>query len=141
VRLDGETSLGGIFENFVSEKGIKPERTAPDTPAQNGGSERSGRVIVTKGRTMRIEANLPANMWPETVKAAGYTANRTPVRKLLWKTPLEAVLKHKPQLAHMHVYGSRAYPLDHHIARKNKMEPRAHIGYLVGYDSTNIYRI
>ena len=141
VRLDGETSLGGIFENFVSEKGIKPERTAPDTPAQNGGSERSGRVIVTKGRTMRIEANLPANMWPETVKAAGYTANRTPVRKLLWKTPFEAVLKHKPRLAHMHVYGSRAYPLNHHIARKNKLEPRAHIGYLVGYDSTNIYRI
>ena len=96
VRLDGETSLGEIFENFVSEKGIKPERTAPDTPAQNGGSERSGRVIVTKGRTMRVEANLPANIWPEIVKAAGYTANRTPVRKLLWKTPFEAVLKHKP---------------------------------------------
>ena len=62
MRLDGETSLGEIFENFVSEKGIKPERTAPDTPAQNGGSERSGRVIVTKGRTMRVEANLPANI-------------------------------------------------------------------------------
>jgi len=66
----------------VLEKGIKPERTAPDTPAQNGGSERSGRVIVTKARTMRIEANLPADMWPETVKAAGYIANRTPARKL-----------------------------------------------------------
>ena len=141
MRLDGETSLGGIFENFVSEKGIKPERTALDTPAQNGGSERSRRVIVTKGCTMRIEANLPTNIWPETVKAVGYIANRTPVRKLLWKTPFEAVLKHKPQLAQMHVYGSRAYPLDHHITRKNKMEPQAHIGYLVGYDSTNIYRI
>jgi len=25
--------------------------------------------------------------------------------------------------------------------RLSKLDPRAHIGYLVGYDSTNIYRI
>ena len=59
---------------------------------------------------MRIEANLPTNMWLETVKAAGYTANKTPVHKLLWKTPFEAVLKHKPQLAHMHVYEKQSLP-------------------------------
>ena len=41
----------------------------------------------------------------------------------------------------MHPYGCRAYPLDHNIARRNKLDPRAHLGYLVGYDSTNIYRI
>ena len=41
----------------------------------------------------------------------------------------------------MHVYGCRAYPLDYHIPKKKKLEPRAHIGYLVRYDSTNIYRI
>src|SRR5450755_83190 len=54
TRLDGETSLRGAFESLVSEKGIKPERTALDTPAQNGGSERSRRVIVTKACTIRI---------------------------------------------------------------------------------------
>ena len=123
IRLDGETSLGNAFETLVIEKGIKPERTAPDTPAQNGGSERSGRVIITKARTMRIEAGLPADMWPETVKAAGYTANRTPVKKLDWKTPFEAVKKEKPRYAHMHVYGCRAYALDHHIARRKKLDP------------------
>jgi len=141
IRLDGETSLGKEFENLVSAKGIKPECTAPDTLAQNGGSERSGRVLVTKGRTMRIEAKLPANLWPETLKGAGYIENRTPIRKLGWKTPYEAVLKRKPRGAHMHVYGTRAYALDHHIPRKNKLDPRAYIGHLVGYDSTNIYRI
>jgi Reverse transcriptase (RNA-dependent DNA polymerase)/Pol polyprotein, beta-barrel domain len=141
VRLDGETSLGNAFETLVTEKGIKAERTAPDTPAQNGGSERSGRVLITKARTMRIEASLPTNLWPEIVKAAGYIGNRTPVRKLAWMTSFEAVKKEKPRFAHMHVYGCRAYPLNHHIPRKDKLDPRAHIGYLVGYDSTNIYRI
>src|SRR5436190_16988800 len=41
----------------------------------------------------------------------------------------------------MHVYRYRAYSLDYHILKKKKLEPRAYIGYLVGYDSTNIYRI
>jgi len=62
IRLDGETSLGKAFELMVTEKGIKPERTAPDTPTQNGGSKCSRRVLITKARTMRIKAKLPANM-------------------------------------------------------------------------------
>jgi hypothetical protein len=32
VRLDGETSLGNTFEILVTEKGIKLERIALDTP-------------------------------------------------------------------------------------------------------------
>ena len=42
---------------------------------------------------MRIEANLLANLWPEIVKALGYTSNRSLVRKLGWKTPFEAIKK------------------------------------------------
>ena len=90
---------------------------------------------------MRIKANLPANLWPEIVKAVGYTKNRTLVRKLGWKTLFKAVKKQKPQYVHMHVYRCRAYLLDHHIPKKDKLEPQVHIGYLVGYDSTNIYKI
>lgn len=41
----------------------------------------------------------------------------------------------------MHPYGCRAYVLENKIPKKLKMLPRAHIGYLVGYDSRNIYRI
>src|SRR5436305_11007319 len=41
----------------------------------------------------------------------------------------------------MHVYRYRVYPLDYHIPKKKKLEPQAYIRYLVGYDSTNIYRI
>jgi hypothetical protein len=72
IRLDGETSLGRPFDEYIAAKGIKAERTAPDTAAQNSGSERSGRVIVTKARAIRINAQLPSNMWPEAVKAAAY---------------------------------------------------------------------
>jgi hypothetical protein len=90
---------------------------------------------------MRIAANLPADLWPEIVKAAGYISNRTPVRKLGWKNPFEAVTKTKPQFAHLYVCGCRAYPLIQNIPRRAKLDSRAHIGHLVGYDSTNIWRI
>lgn len=47
----------------------------------------------------------------------------------------------EPNLARLYVYGCRAQPLNKHIPRQQKLDPRAHIGYLVGHDSTNIYRI
>jgi hypothetical protein len=47
----------------------------------------------------------------------------------------------KPNIGHLRAYGCRAYLLKYNIPRLNKLAPRAHIGYLVGYDSTNIFRI
>ena len=140
-QLDGETSFDKAFEDHVLQKGIIPERTAPDTSDQNGGLERAGGVLVVKSRSMSIEANLPTELWPEVVKAGGYIKNRTPTRKLGWKTPYEAVRKIRPTYAHMHPYGCRAYALRRKIPKKDKLAQRAHLGYLVGYDSRNIYRI
>ena len=138
---DGETSLGGDFETLIAREGMTTERTAPYTPDQNGHAERSGGVILAKARSMRIAASLPSNLWPEMIHAAVYLKNRTPRKQLGWKTQFEMLHQKKPSLAHLHVYGCRAYPLNKHIPRLQKLEPRAHIGYLVGYDSTNIFRI
>ena len=90
---------------------------------------------------MRIEAFLPAFFWREFVEAAVYTLNRTPTRSLGWKTPFEAVTGRKPSLAHLRVYGCRAYALKPKIPRKDKLAERAHVGYLVGYNSTNIFKL
>jgi hypothetical protein len=90
---------------------------------------------------MRIAAGLPADLWPEIMMTAGYLNNRTPKRTLQWKTPFEALTGQRPQLSHLHPYGCRAYPLNKHIPRSEKLAPRAFIGYLISYDSSNIYRI
>lgn len=140
-RLDGETTFGIEFEEFVAEQGIVAERTAPYSAEQNGGVERSGGIIVVKTRSFIIGANLPSRLWNEAFNAATYIKNRTPHHQLDWKTPFEVIFKNKPTYAHMHPYGCRAYALEHKIPRRQKMQPRAHIGYLVGYDSRNIYRI
>jgi len=60
---------------YLIRKGIKREISAAYTQDQNGPAERSGRVINTIGRAIRIGAQLPKNLWPECVKAAVYFLN------------------------------------------------------------------
>jgi hypothetical protein len=112
----------------MAARGITIERTAPCTPAQNGAAERSGRAIVAKARCLRIGARLPSVLWREIVRTAAYLNNHTPKKALGWKTPFEALTKQKPDLSHLHVYGCRSYPHIKNILRKQKLEPRAHLG-------------
>jgi hypothetical protein len=71
------------------------------------------------------------------VKAAGYLLNRTPTKMLEWKSPIESLDAYrrlsdpKPSIAHLKVYGCRAYPLIQKIPKKQKLKLRAQIGYLV----------
>ena len=54
----------------------------------------------------------------------------------------EETLPHrKPDISHLFLYGCKAYSIIHKIPKKQKLEPRASVGYLIGYDSTNIDRI
>lgn len=55
------------------EKGIEVYVTLPYQPEQNGYVERYGALILTMARTMLINANLPAFLWPEAVNTAVYT--------------------------------------------------------------------
>jgi Reverse transcriptase (RNA-dependent DNA polymerase)/GAG-pre-integrase domain len=155
VRSDNELFTTKI-RRWLHKKGVECEPSAPRTPSQNGLAERSGGVIMARARAMRIGANLPHDMWKEIVNAATYLHNRTPRESLGWKTPYEVFYTHtaklagldeirKPQLAHLRAYGCRAYAMteDAQLKRRRlrKLDPRAYIGYLVGYSSTNIYRV
>jgi hypothetical protein len=77
----------------------------------------------------------------------------------LWKSPIETFTKwlrqngrdvpelhDKPDLTNLYAYGCRAYPLKESILEdidriERRTSPRTHIGYLVGYEGSNIYRI
>lgn len=140
-RSDTEASLGKEFDDIISQFGITHEPSAPYTPQQNGHSERLGGILMMKARALRIGSSLPNNLWPWIVRTAGYIMNRTPMKRLQWKTPFEKVTGVKPNLSHMHQYGCKAYALDKNIPKKEKLQERAHIGFLLGYDSTNIFFI
>jgi hypothetical protein len=141
----------------MREQGILFEPLASDTHDQNGRAERLGGVIIAKARLIRIRAKLSHNLWQETVNTAVYLYNRTLRYANNWQTLYKRFYTYlsqqegtgntvrKPQLAHLKAYGCRAYAItkDAQLKRKRllKLNPQAHIGYLVSYDFTNIYRI
>ena len=155
VECDNEiTSREEVVAKF---KGISFEPSAPDTQAQNGGAERSGGVVKERARTLRCAANFPEFLWPEITKAAVYLLNRTPTQKGAWRTPYERFLtrvaeragnpteNNKPTGTHLKAYGCKAYALTTDAKKKRnrlkRLDPHAWIGYLIGYQSTNIYRV
>ncbi len=140
-RIDDERTLETRFSKLFISLEIITKRSASYTSAQNEQIERSERIIILRARAMRIAAHLPVNLWSEIVRAADYLNNRTPKRKLQWKTSFEALTDQKSRLSHLHSYESRAYALKNIIPKKEKLESRAFIDHLVSYDSINIYRI
>jgi hypothetical protein len=142
---------------WCDAQGISLELSAPNTQAQNGGAERSGAVIKEKARANRLSAELPRDLWPEVVAATVYLHNRTPNYQNGWKSPYEklhtsigyqngtAIGPRKPNLSHIRAYGCKAFAMtdDTQLGkfRLQRLDPKAWVGYLVGYRSTNIYRI
>ena len=158
MEMDNEMySVKADVKRWCIARGIKMEPSAPDTQAQNGGAERSGGVIKEKARAMRLDANLPWEMWPEITRAAVYLYNRTPNYANRWRTPYEVFFTtvafqngtvtapRKPNQTHLKAYGCKAFAMTDDTrrgkSRLQRLDPKAWIGYLVGYRSSNIWRI
>lgn len=77
------------YDWLIEEKFVKVEPSPPHTQALNGGAERSGGVIKTKARSMRISSKLPEQLSQEFIRAAVYLPNRTPRFNYDWKSPYE----------------------------------------------------
>ena len=107
---------------------------------------------------MRLAARPSRALWREIVTAAVYLYNRTPKENISWKSPYQALHEWlnpregvtgptKPQLHHLRSYGCKCFVLikskgdPDYPPKLQKLAPRAHIGYLAGYDSTSIYRV
>ena len=146
-RHDNDRSLGKKWDEWLRASGITSESSAVYTPEQNGAAERSGGVLLNRATKLRLAGGLPEELWPEVIPAAGYLLNRTPTKSLGWESPIGMLGRitkkedEKPMLGHIRSYGSRAYVYKHNRPRLDKLSAKALVGYLVGYDSTNIWRI
>lgn len=154
------------YEEWALEQGIEIERIPPYTHEPNGGPERAGQEIITKSIKMASGAKLPEKLWPEVVEAAAWLYNMSPshannlrspneqldswfTRYFRWYDPARSrsiTADLRPDWSGIYAYGCRAYPLNRERAagrnkRSFKVTPRGHIGYLVGYRASNIYRI
>lgn len=148
---DNEVSAGADVEAFLNNCGIVVSHSIPGHPEQNGPAERSGGVILEMSRRLRIEGQFPEQLWPEFVSAAVWILNRTPTYvkdEKQWIVPWEEARREfaggrmkKSSLANLRVYGALSYCRIRSIPRKDKIHPRAEIGFLVGYMASNAWKI
>jgi hypothetical protein len=136
-----EADLGSSAKEVLSSAGIKVEIRSPDTPAQLGGAERAGAIIVIAARVLRIHSGLPKTLANELVCTAARLLNFTPTKSIDWRTPHEMVTGVRPDLSRLHAIGSRGFVLNKHLLRGDKLEDRTFEGFLLGYEASNIYRV
>ena len=132
------------MQSALQDVGLKVELTAPHTQQPKGLQESAGKAIMTRTRALRIAANIPEKLVNELALSAIQLLNTTPIESLNWRTPYEVVHGRKPTVSHYKPIGCRAYALKkgtYALATADKTSSRVHIGYLMGYDSTNIFRI
>jgi hypothetical protein len=141
IRMNDERTLRFEYRDFMKMRKIVTKRFASYTSSQNDKIERSEKILMIRIRVMRIKANLSTNMWSKMFKSVHYLNNRILKQALNWKISFEIMTKEKSNLTHLQLYECRAYFLKNIISRKNRLQSRAFIDYLVRYDFTNIFRI
>jgi hypothetical protein len=148
LHSDGEKSLlTGELDFLNSHYGLQLNVTVPDTPEQNGPAERAGGVLMKRARALHLESGLPPYLEGEAIKASVYVMNRTPTRDAnnAWFLPLQRLydlldIPRTVDMSNMYLYGCMAFYRRKTMA-SHKLEPRAGIGYLIGYEAHNIWRI
>ncbi|KRZ71003.1 Retrovirus-related Pol polyprotein from transposon TNT 1-94 [Trichinella papuae] len=135
LRTDnGREYVNQRLRNFLREKGIEHQFSAPYTPQQNGVAERKNRALVEMAKCMLTDAKLPERFWGEAVCTAAYLQNRLPSRSIS-KTPFELWTGIKPNVDHIRIFGSKAYSYIPKQKRR-KWDNKAREGVIVGYGST-----
>jgi transposase InsO family protein len=93
---------------FLRETGIRPQRSAPHTPAHNGVAERYWLTLYSMVGTMLKQAGLPKSFWALATRLAVFILNRLPTTALSSKkSPLQALLGKDPSsdLARVRTFG------------------------------------
>ncbi|EEB89025.1 hypothetical protein MPER_12933 [Moniliophthora perniciosa FA553] len=121
------------FDDVLRDNGIKILQSVPYTPQQNGRAERFMRTIMDKAESLRLDACFPQSWWEFSVMHALHLHNRTPTRRLAWRTPYELLNGKAPDVSHLRVFGCGAYVFVPEERRVNKLSPKSELMIFIGY--------
>ena len=85
-------------------------------------------------RALLLDSGLPRFLWKEGLKFAMWIRNRTTTHQLGGRTPYEAFYGTKPDMADIHLWGSRVWVRD---LTAGKLDARGREGRFMGYDANN----
>src|SRR6266850_8183991 len=135
IRVDrGGEFLNAQLENWCQENGIQIEATALYSPSQNGVAERMNRTLVELARAMLIANNVPEFLWKPAVAHAAYLWNQSFTHSVPC-TPYEQWHMLKPNIAHLHEYGTLVWILMQGQKLPCKMMQKLQRKIFVGYDN------
>jgi hypothetical protein len=147
---DGREYSPAKIKDLCDDIGTILELSTPYQSNQDGTAERSIRIILEKVRSVMIGMNIPAFLWPEIFQAMIKITNRSATSNLVDLTPYECFMNkvdpdhdHTPYMGYLRVLGCRTYVQIPQEKRKRsrKIDPRAKVGMLVGYEGEHIYRV
>jgi hypothetical protein len=130
---NGGEYIATDFDDYLKQKRIRRQFTCPNTPQQNGVSERKNRHLGEVTRSLIHDKNMPGRFWAEAMYTAGYLINRIPAQGLEYVSPYEKITGTKPDVSYLKVFGCVCYVfVPGHL--RHKMEKKAIRCVFVGYD-------
>ena len=134
IQIDEGGEFKGMgLKDLFADLGIKILRSVPHMHQQNGRAERFIRTIMDKAQAIRFDACIPPSWWEFTVLHAVHLYNRTPIRRLEYKTPYELLKHEKPDVSYFRVFGCGAYVFLPEEVRTNKLAPKSELMTFIGY--------
>ncbi|KAD4586191.1 hypothetical protein E3N88_23792 [Mikania micrantha] len=122
------------FLEYLNKFKIKRQLTCPNTPQQNGVSERKNRHLSEVSWSM-LHDNVLGKFWAEAMHNATFVVNRRiPQQNLDYKSPYEKLFKVKPNVSYFRVFGSVCYVFMP-SSQRHKLEKNVVRSIFVGYDS------
>ncbi|MBW0516102.1 hypothetical protein O181_055817, partial [Austropuccinia psidii MF-1] len=121
------TDNGGEFSSsflstFFKEKGIIHRKTIPYDHHQNGKVERTNCTLSRAARSMMIRANLPSIFWMYALRHAVWVFNWV-LHNTNVTTPSRTVIKIKPSLTLLRVFGCKAFI--HNMTQQKDLKAKA----------------
>jgi hypothetical protein len=156
--MDNEL-VTNAMKDYCLEEGIKLEPSNPDSPWQDGVSERGIRTISGLSRAAMLDSNLPIKFWADCVESTSLIMNEVPTSTPLYNdnipgisnsiakpspyhVPSSAWFGTPPELLHFRKWGS---PVTYHLHGSakpdTKVHPRSRNGFFIGYNGKKIYHI
>ncbi len=95
--------------SLLKKNGIVHQLSMPYNPVQNGVAERMNHTIMESTRSMLSHAHMPKEFWAEAVNTSVCVRNRSPTTALNGITPYECLLKKKPDVSNLRIFGCITY--------------------------------
>jgi len=118
---------------LLESEGILHESSCPNTPQQNGVSERKNRHLVETARTMLLHYKVPSCFWGDAILHSCYLINRMPSSVLHSKIPYNLLFPQEPlHKLPLKVFGCTCFVHDITPGR-DKIAPKSLKCIFVGY--------